>query len=316
MASSEALTLIPVFIIGCPRSGTTMLASQLAAAEQTLALPEMPWVSWLADCPVETTEQARSLYKRLRENFFFRALRIDYPWETFQQSLEDPDRRQRVFSVIRAWADQQGLDLSRKRVWVEHAPIQRERVHRLCQYFPDARFVHIVRDPRAVYSSMHRMAMWNTHDPVQFAKFWSNAVSRCALHASEMSERFAEVRYEDYVCNPEIELSRLASFAGLELEKGMLAGGGVPLPRFTKAQHQLTSGPAVTDRLDSWKKEIKPREAEAIAGYCHPWMVKYGYARTEDHFREASRRERQTWAIRQALLTPYSKLMRLVQQRA
>ncbi len=314
--ASENLTLTPVFVIGCPRSGTTMLASQLAATQQTLALPEMPWVSWLVDTPVNDEAAGRALFRRLQSNFFFRALRIPYDWNQFAEALQSVDRNQRVFSIIRCWANCHQIDLAAKRIWVEHAPIQRERVYSLVQHFPDARFIHIVRDPRAVYASMHRMAMWNTYNPVAFAKFWANAVSRCALAASEMPERVTEVRYEDYVTGPEKELSRLAGFAGLSLETQMLEGGAVPLPRFTRAQHQLTSGPAVTDRLQSWKKEIKPREAEAIAGYCHPWMVKYQYARAEDRFREASRKERQLWALRQAVLTPYSKLMRLVQQRA
>lgn len=314
--ASDIPTLTPVFIIGCPRSGTTMLASQLAATEQTLALPEMPWVSWLAETDTPDETAARRLFHKLEQNFFFRALRIPYGWPDFSTVVFDEDRRKRIYSVIAAWARHNQVDLGQKRIWVEHAPIQRERVYRLLKHFPDARFVHIVRDPRAVYASMHRMPMWNTHDPVQFSKFWANAVARCSLLASQMPERVVEVRYEDYVNNPEQELSRLAGFVGLGLEEGMLQGGAVPLPRFTRAQHQLTSGPAVKDRLESWRDEIAPREAEAIAGFCHPWMVKYHYAGAGEFFREASRRERQLWALRQALLTPYSKLMRLVQQRA
>ena len=314
-AENELTGFEPVFIIGCPRSGTTMLASQLGAAPGCVVLPEMHYVSWLLEAEVSEPVNARALYQRLLADFSFRALRMDYQYQDFARSLQSADRRERVFSIIRVWLSKQGRAASASH-WIEHSPINRERVLRLMRLFPDAKFIHIVRDPRAVYVSMNQMAMWNTHDPLRLAKFWSNAVSRCALHAADFPLQIAEVRYEDYVADPAQQLLRLADFVGVQMNETMLFGGAVPLPKFTQKQHALTTGPAVKDKTSEWKVRIKPREAEVIAAFCHPWMTHYAYLSADEFFRDASRKERQYFQLRQILKTPFSKVARLIQQRA
>lgn len=314
---SRPMSFKPVFIFGCPRSGTTMLASQLAASEAAIALPEMPYVSWLVNVSMATEYDQRSVYEKLTNNFFYKAMGLSYSFHQFREAALEQDSRERVFAIIRAYIEQNKEKLNKRdlRYWVEHSPISRESSHILAAAFPEAKFIHIVRDPRSVFSSMTKLPAWNTHDPLMFAKFWANAVSRSYLYAKENPDRVIEVRYEDYLTDSPGQLQRLCDFVGVERTEEMLQGGGVLLPQFTQSQHLLTKGPTRPRDKEEWREKIPCRYAEVISAYCLPWMISYGYLDQGDEFKAASRSERRIFALKQLLKTPPSKLARLVQQR-
>jgi hypothetical protein len=92
---------------------------------------------------------------------------------------------------------------------------------RLLFIWPDARFIHLIRDPRDVAPSVlqkgwagnlyHAAEWWP-----QAEQCWDSLVSRLP------AERFVETRYEALVTNPEQELTRICQFIGVDFDPSML----------------------------------------------------------------------------------------------
>lgn len=276
--------------MGCQRSGTTMLASQLGKAKNAIAFPEMEFVHQLISPAYRIKYSAEEAYENLICSFRFKASGLQISFAQFSEHYDKKDLSLLVRKLVEVNSEQVGAKDTL--IWVEHNPQNRDKVHELKDYFPDAKFIHIVRDPRAIYWSMKSNKRWNFGEPTAFAAFWNQAVGQGYHYAKEYSDDCIEVVYENFVTNTEEELMRICSFLDLTYSKEMLMGGGVKLPEFTKYQHAFTEKPADPSRLTIWKSNITTFEDEYISSRCYDWMYYYDYLGRERQDRVLSWSER------------------------
>lgn len=301
--------LSPIFITGCPRSGTTMLASQLANAETAIALPEMQYIYPLLHHVSDGGERDARAYHTLLADFRFQVSDIRISENELVTALAKDGGTGAVAKLIEAYAERHGivLDTQRDIHWIEHAPDSRNKISIIRQAYPQARFVHIVRDPRSTYLSMLKLKRWNIWDPFKFARIWSDAVGRCYRLSATCPELVIEVRYEDILADPETEIAKLCDFLGLNFQTEMLNGGAVRLPGFTQGQHALTRSGVQKDKIDGWKKHIDARDADIIEAELCDWMIHYNYIDNVRELQSATGREKLKFAVRGALKTPGAK---------
>jgi hypothetical protein len=114
---------------------------------------------------------------------------------------------------------------------VEKTPTNELHLARLRRSVPEARFVHIVRDPLAVFASRKQMEM------DALGSFTSEARALREMRRSfEIAEReqvrsdYLLVRYEDLVTSPEREMSRIAEFVGIEMSHALLVPSVARMP--------------------------------------------------------------------------------------
>jgi hypothetical protein len=307
---SDTNTLItPVFIFGSYRSGTTMLASQLAANSNAIALPEMPFIQMLITSTASTMDEITTLYHRMTATFHFRASGIDIDLPTFSQPfLVKAEPAERVYNLLRHHFQ---LNENEPKTWIEHTPHNRERVDLYKAIFPQAKFIHIVRDPRAVYASMHNLLRWNSHDPIAFASNWNIATTYSFTAKARQSHCSYELRYEDYILHQETKLIELCDFIGIANEECMKNGGGISLPHYTKKQHSLVGKQVDKTRINAWQSSISLREAQLITWRCLPWMLHYNYCNKNEAIHPPRTLEALKYKIKQKLLSPLSKIKRI-----
>lgn len=102
----------------------------------------------------------------------------------------------------------------------------------LMALFPEARFIHVVRDPRAIISSMLQVGLrgkkkgWNTKDfttKVSAAIDYVRQTFKAGFDAAERaSDRTLIVAYERLIFNSEKETKRICNFLAIEWSKNML----------------------------------------------------------------------------------------------
>lgn len=149
-----------VFLVGCPRSGTTLLQRMLDTHPEVAVAPETHFMRlfW----------RRRALYDPLeRPDHFERLLRDIAARPEFIEMGLDPAHFQRVAwegprtydALLRLLLEQFASSRS-VRVVGEKTPDHLVHMLPLKEFFPSARFVHIVRDPRAVVNS-HRGVPWS-----------------------------------------------------------------------------------------------------------------------------------------------------------
>jgi hypothetical protein len=208
----------PVFIIGSPRSGTTVLAHSLREHSELWASGESDMLFFLfAD--------------RFVEGVFDRTMAVPGPrW----LRLEDVDREE-FLAYVGMGLNALMTNRSGGLRWIDHTPLYTKIVDTLIDAFPGASFVHILRDGRDVVHSMLNFAA-NVPDPevgrfLEHSVPWASDIRKACetwCEHVETATNFCErhpgrttvVRYEDLVAAPEATFASIFGFLGIADEAG------------------------------------------------------------------------------------------------
>lgn len=157
-----------------------------------------------------------------------------------------------------------------KEVWaVEFVPL-------LARAFPDARFVLVVRDPRAVVASLVGMARRDPTQaahPLSYLRHWRKQVAFRERFARdpELAPRVRTLVYERLVRDPEGELRALCAWLGIEFEPRMLELAWAGNSSFGE---QRGVDPAAAER---WREKLAPELAALAELVCGPDLELVGY---------------------------------------
>ncbi len=250
----------PLFIVGCPRSGTTILGEIISQHPDCFYLFE-PRPIWV---------QVEPRLNIWGEN----AQGGQLVWEAAHYQANHALRLRRWFHFARS--------LGRKPRLVEKLPLNVFRLPWMAQVFPNARFIHIIRHGRDAALSLAKLVSrrfppgyWETHwNYLMFEQYAArhadlrpalqgaqNApdnygrallVWACAVHAglrarSRLGERLLEIHYEDLVTRPRPTLEKLLAFAELSPAPRVIAHAQNTL--HPHSLHKPDPAPALTQAI-------------------------------------------------------------------
>jgi len=246
-----------LFMVGCARTGSTLLQHVLNRSPEICLAPETHFMKRsrklglasrlaAADSPARLRELAERLYtvdpESTRGGWAW--LRRNVPIEAFVDLLGQTDRSERALFdlVMRVYAEWAKPGTS-PRILGEKTPGHIRHVPQLLEWFPNARILHTFRDPRAIYASelrRRRQGRWGLKSrlpaavaglvdplltPMQMVHTsirWTQAAQLDRRYESELGDRYLRVRFEDLVAEPDQQLRRVAQFVGLPYDPGML----------------------------------------------------------------------------------------------
>lgn len=265
----------PVFIVGMPRSGSTVLHAVLArhpafatTTRVTRKAPVCyPLLALLARC---TRDHAPGEAGAM--------------WDLHAAGDSDVRRAGDVTPRARAYytqAVENVLRLYRRPRFLAKCPRLGLRMGWLNEIFPGARFLHLVRDGRAVCRSLlerHRVdgapdgwwdakpeswRRWAALPPLEaVAHQWDEVVRAvCATGATLPPEQYREVRYEDFTAQPESFVRGLQDFFEVDWPEADLH----------RAARDIRS------RNDKWAKVFSPEEVGTLMGIMGATMARFGY---------------------------------------
>ncbi|MGH7560839.1 MAG: sulfotransferase family protein [Gemmatimonadales bacterium] len=169
------------------------------------------------------------------------------------------------------------------RVVVDKTPENARQGEFILKLFPDAYFLHIVRDPRAVSSSVVAAAKtFEKRFPTEISKagrMW-RADTMKAREIGGMTSNYLEVRYEALKAGGPEELRRIFSWLGLPADLSLceraVAASGIERMRELNLQ---TQGFFRKGEADSWREELSPSDVRAIEFIAGDLMDELGYPR-------------------------------------
>lgn len=281
-------------VVGCPRSGTTLLAVMLDSHPQVAIPPE---TAFLPELHVLAGKDGAAL----RREFF--ALLTTDRWgvSNWNDIGIDKDVYWRRLCALRTFSITGGLrvlysmyaDGLGKRLFGEKTPADTRCMPEIEMYLPETRFIHIIRDPRDVVLSLSRTSVRRGVE--ETAQIWFNMVSLAKVAAARV-RHYQEVRYEDLVLDPETELRKVCNFLDLDYSGEMLeyrasgarhighlgdrlhTDGRAMVPRELRAQlHENLTQPLRRDRVHNWQQQMSPRDRAAIEAIATPLMQELGY---------------------------------------
>ncbi len=192
-----------IFVVGCPRSGTTWLQ---------LLLSQHPAIATLQESHIfrDYLSPAFNQWRRDKQEKREEGLTSLMDWPAFIELW-----RQFAEQVLRV-ALQDKPDAT---FILEKTPDHLYYGREILELFPDAYFVHIIRDPRAVVASLLDAGrswakQWAPRTSLPAAEMWRRAISQGRILGA-LTKRYTEVSYEQLLANPEIELGRVIELIGL-----------------------------------------------------------------------------------------------------
>jgi hypothetical protein len=291
----------PAFVLGAPRSGTSLVYKLLCLHPQAAWLSNYvrraPALGWLG----ALNRLAAALPQRRRAVWFGAgggdAYAYGRPRSATERLFPQPVEGEPVFAHHGITDDpavaappgaaaglartfEQVRRAAGGRLLVNKRIANNGRVGVLAEAFPAARFVRITRDGRAVAASLAGVDWWPTSrvwwyggtperwaaeggDPLALcAEHWVREVGLLERQVAEHGVEVVDVRYEDVVAEPVPVLSALAAHVGLD-----------PDDRRWRAELGAVRFP---DRSDGWRR-LEPRAIERVEEIQGPTLVRLGY---------------------------------------
>lgn len=264
----------PVFIMGAPRSGTTLLASMLSARNDVISLPEMHYFYKLLHEEVLLGKiNEDKIINTLKNNPAFVDLNIASTVDDIK-NLIDKCIKNTFFNIISKYNECYHKK-SDPTIWIEHSPNNHKYYNILIETYPDSKFVHIIRDGRAVFSSTKKTD-WGYKDVTIGAIDWRRRVSECVILENLYRSRVLTVQYEDIVNNTKYVLQNICDFVSMEFKQSMIKSGGIISPTFSRFQKNSNTKPH-SNSIKRWKEHLKIYEIGHFNSINSDLLIKFGY---------------------------------------
>jgi hypothetical protein len=292
-----------VFVVGCPRSGTTLLRRIGDAHPDLAVVRELHWLTRLWERRIGISPEGkvtRELVDELASDPRFP--RMGLSTESVADLIEGGPPKHFARFVTDVF-DRHG-HLTGKRLVGEKTPGYVRRLRTLHSLWPEAKIVHLVRDGRDVALSVldwprarrtvGRFPTWDD-DPLTTTALWWEWHVRLGREAARLlgPGRYHELGYESLVAGPERECRRLCGFLGLTYDSAML--------RFHEGRTRPTDGRSakkawlpVTAGLRDWRDQMAPAAVARFEAAAGPLLDELGYPRgsaapTQEQLAHASR---------------------------
>ncbi len=273
----------PIFIVGVHRSGTTLLRYMLGSHSRIYIPPESDFIPYffLRDPTGELSDERiarmlRIIFERYR---FVKEWQGDPPAPgRFIASL--PARTPAAFldALYGAYAGQYGAER-----WGDKTPIYASYLALIHRIFPNAQFLHIIRDGRdAALSMLDKYEREEFHVDVFFAaRNWVRRIRRAQRAGSRLGPNlYYELRYERLIQDPEGELRAICGFLGETFEPDMLEYHQVARERIATDSHFFSNvrNPPSRQRIDRWQSEMPVKDQRLVQFVSGRLLTELGYS--------------------------------------
>jgi hypothetical protein len=309
----------PLFICGHPKSGTSLLRSLLDGHPQLVVYPEES-VFFRRYLPLAEKKDIETQLELAEENLIH-----IFTWNQENPPLSQrgfPDRdysnisfdeiRDELRAILSDRPAQHAGDLlsaailafgivtkqasAASKYWVEKSPYNEQFAAQIYAWWPNARCLHVVRDPRDNFLSYSRKhADWSAEF---FAKNWTKS-TRIGINNQENfgKNKYSLIRFEDLVQSPENTLTQMCQFLGIDfvpeittpIRAGKSWAGNSMFDQEFKA---ISSAP-----VGRWREQVSASDAAVIETMSAADITAMGYS-SPDHQPVSTRIRAASWPIR------------------
>ncbi|MEV6636753.1 sulfotransferase [Actinoplanes sp. NPDC051470] len=251
----------PIFLVGCQRSGTTMLRLVLDSHSRISCGPEtrfLPDLRRIVDEKRDWPRLARFGFDRAdwlrRIAGFFGGVHADY-------------------------AAKRG-----KVRWADKTPLYALSIDFVTEVFPDAQIVHVIRDARdVVVSHRKRFGYWSA---VKCVVKWPRYIRTARAFGAQLPPgQYHELRYEEAVAQPDKTLRSLFEFLGEEWEEGVLeyadrthdVADKYTVEADKRRAAAGTDAAIYASRVGSYRRELDPFLRLLVLVFSGPMLKELGY---------------------------------------
>lgn len=259
----------PFFILFVSRSGSTYLSNLLAHHPSIAVAPESHFIPHLFESkqftdPIEAKQIGPIVDDLLKENKFrdWKFSRSELTQKLRQQAPHSKSELIREILLIYCRRDFDDFDVYGLKKGGKYYSV----LNQISNLLPQSRFIHIVRDGRAVFNSKMKTLHSETKeplgtDPIREALDWKHRLEAFTRFATNNPDCTLEIQYESLIRNPEKTLEKVFTF--LDVPAGKFDYASIRDPnekyfvpaRWDKFHHNISNEPK-TNRISAWKEEL------------------------------------------------------------
>ncbi|MAF13532.1 MAG: hypothetical protein CMI53_01415 [Parcubacteria group bacterium] len=271
-----------IFVIGHPRSGTTLLNKVLLAHPKINFITfEFNDLSYFYFNQHLYEKYGKEKYLMMTKDFFkhpwIQLSLIQQPVESIKTSNINTNNFQQF---VHSFLNEFRLPKDNNLIGIKISDNITNNVSMIAQIFKDAHCVHIIRDPRDIFLSTKKN--FGTVSPFYGGKSWAENVSQIMSLKNEL-KHYYELRYEQFVTNSKEELEKLCSFLGVDFDNQML--------EFYKKiinpskSHSLLTKKIVTNNFNKWQTNLSDKKLELLYAGAGAKIFQLGYSDKEHNSR-------------------------------
>jgi hypothetical protein len=299
-----------IFIVGVSRSGTSLMRRVLNKSSEIALCDETHYMGHLI-----RSEGMRQKFRRfgnLRDDgnvgrlvawMFSPAFHryswwkeLGWQWRFLVEKYERDEVERRLLACDRSEPAvfdvfmQLFADLQGARIKGEKTPIHVRYVPELLSWYPGARFIHMLRDPRAIYVSEVRRRRDRPNTPpfkvlvhvpflfklalaLQTAVMWRESVRLYERYRERFGDRYVLMRFEDLVGDPRRTVPRLCADLGVDFQEQMLDQDVISFGfKHGEKGFDASAARRWEQHIDGWARGLLER-------WLGPTMRRFGYER-------------------------------------
>jgi hypothetical protein len=289
----------PVFICGHPKSGTSLLRSLLDNHPQLIVFPEETYFfrKFLPRSEGLSLKAQLELAEELLIHIFKwnvsdpPAHQAGYPDRDYQNSISFDQVRKNMEIIaneklnhsgdilraaILAYGSAINNSTSIKKWWVEKSTYNELFFSQIIRWWPDAHFIHVVRDPRDNFASYRRKhPEWSASF---FSRNWLRSTNSGLINQGIVGpKQYWLLRYEELTNQPDESINKLCDFLSIEdsstlripTRNGEVWKGN---SMFADRFDQISSSP-----VGRWEEDLNPQDAYIIQWSCKTIMQMFNY---------------------------------------
>jgi hypothetical protein len=263
------------FIVGCGRSGTSLLRSILDTHPR-IALPnETNFFTGISRGKFGVGEMSlQQKIKVVLDKWWITDLNVSSSDLTRLMEGRKPSWRNLFIALLAAVPSKAGVELFGEKT-IKHV----DYVHDLSSQFPGCRIIQVLRDPRGAFASF-RAAKVGSNQVGAFVQDWLDAAK--VDRELQKSEHYLRVRFEDLVGDPENTAQTICNFLGIAYDPAMLEFHARERVGFSPEQvhHENTRKPVFTSSVEKWKRELSANQIGLVEACLKEDMQRLGYELT------------------------------------
>ena len=272
----------PIFIVGAPRSGTTLLSAMLSNHDLLCCGPETQFFNKVDYEKLELIFRLPNWQQQAAEYLCSITLSGQSVVSLFgetKQTIEHylMDCSPSITSLLESLCEQYTAK-NKKSIWVEKTPNHILHLELIRKLYPTSRIIRIMRDPRDSAHSMIDLP-WTSDCYVENCYLWKLWFDK-SKSFFEKDQNSITVRFEDLLTDPVLTLSTICQFLKIDMQESMLDTRKTGMQVSSSAEYwkKQVSAPLDKKRTSRWKDKLSKPEItfsdmffdEALVGFKYP----------------------------------------------